>query len=186
MSWLRELFDYFARLRFWYVVRPWEQALRIRAGRHVAIMGAGWHWCIPFIDEVLVQNTRLRVLNLPMQTVLSKDGQAITVSGVVSWRIGNLLELYQHLHVPEDWILNSVLALIARTVAGLKAEEVSSAAIGTAARETLSRCDGNGLLVTSIEITDIARVRTYRLLTGEGNTGWTWNRVGALEAPPRT
>lgn len=185
-NWLQQIADWFHRLAFWFVVRPWERGITVRCGRWVLDMVPGIHLRLPFLDEVFVQNVRVRVLNLPVQTVTNRSGETITVSAIVRWRIADVRLMYDKLHNPEDWIYNVVLSAIAGAV-----YETTSAAeltqIGEAATKALAEAETVGIEIQGVAITDIARVRTYRLITGEGNTGWSWSRVGALEAaqPPR-
>lgn len=60
--------------QWWFTVMPWEQALRIRKGSKVTLLGAGLYFKIPFIDAVYVQTTRMRMIDTPMQTMSTKDG----------------------------------------------------------------------------------------------------------------
>jgi regulator of protease activity HflC (stomatin/prohibitin superfamily) len=182
MSWLQQLAEKLAGLKFWYCVRPWERAVRVRCGRWAEQTGPGLRLRIPFLDEVFVQNIRQRVLNLPVQTVTTRDGKTITISGVVNWSIADVLKMYQQLHAPEDWILNTVLAAIAETLSTAEGE-LTPATVGAAA--TLRLADDAkarvGLAIEGVTITDMARVRTYRLITGEGNSIYNCYRIGALD-----
>lgn len=200
MTWLQQIAQWLGTLRIWFTVMPWERAIRVRFGKRVTRLEPGLHFRIPFADETYQQNVRLRVLNLPVQTVTNLLGQTVTLSGVVRWRVSDIGLLYDQLHSPEDWILNTALASLASVV--FDAEQVLSQRIGgdapAPAAESvrispmgLSRMasarfqEANpslmGLEVESISITDMARVRTYRIINGEGNVGWSWSRVGALD-----
>lgn len=180
MNWLQQIADWIAKLKCWYVVRPWEQAIRVRCGKWIVSVLPGFHFRIPFIDEVLIQNVRLRVLNLPVQTVTNKSGETVTLSGAVRWRISDVRMIYEKLHTPEDWIYNTVLAALAEAVFESNGD-ATPLKLGVAATKVLvSGSPGLGLEIECVSVTDFARVRTYRLISGEGNTGWTWSRVGPL------
>lgn len=46
---IRELFAHIAEaFKFFFVIAPWEQALRIRGGKKVDLLGAGLYFRIPF------------------------------------------------------------------------------------------------------------------------------------------
>ncbi len=181
-NWLQQIAEWLKGLRCWYIVRPWEEGISVRCGRWVFDALPGLHLRIPFVDEVFVQNTRLRSLNLPVQTVTNREGATITVSAVVQWRISNVKLLYGRVHVPEDWIYNTALSAIAEVMFGMGIDS-DPKSIGDAASKALASGIELGLIIESVAITDFARVRTYRLISGEGNTGWSWNRVGPLEQP---
>ena len=181
MNWLQQIADWIARLKCWYTVRPWEQAIRIRCGKWVTAISSGFHLRIPFLDEVFTQNVRMRVLNLPVQTVTTRDGVCVTLSGAVKWRISDVRLIYEKLHTPEDWIYNTVLAAVASAVYESQAAALTPSAVGEAAEISLGETAEMGLEIEGVSLTDFAIVRTYRLISGEGNTGWTWNRVGPLD-----
>lgn len=184
MTWLQQLSEWLARASFWYTVRPWEQAIRVRWGKWVATIGPGIHLRMPFIDQIFAQNTRERVLNLPIQTVTTTRDEAITFSVVVRWRISDVRLLYETVHTPDDWIFNIVLAATSEAIYSA-AEGYTPKKIGTAAAAEIAKMDtaGRGIEISSVSMIDFAKVRTYRLISGDGNTGWSWNRVGALDTP---
>lgn len=182
MNWLQQIAEWFNKIRFWYTVRPWEQAIRVRCGRWTKSISPGLHLRFPILDEVFCQNVRQRVLNLPVQTVSIKSGQAVTLSGAVRWRISDVSRIYHMLHTPEDWIYNTVLSAIAAVVFDASAEVSPQKVSELATLAVQSESVRMGLEIEAVSITDFAMVRTYRLISGEGNTGWTWNRVGSLDA----
>lgn len=180
MNWFEHLTGWIGRMKCWYFVRPWEAGILVRCGRWVTPVGPGLHVRLPFFDEVFVQNTRLRVLNLPVQTVTARDGRTFTLSGSVRWRIADVHLAYEKLHTPEDWILNAVLATIAEAI-HTESEPPTPSSVSAAAERRLAEARELGLEIDGVAVTDFVAVRTYRLITGEGNTGWTWNRVGPLD-----
>lgn len=180
MNWLQQLAEWIRGLKCWYIVRPWEQAIRVRCGRWIASVEPGLHIRIPFLDEVFIQNVRVRVLNLPVQTVTSKAGITVTLSAVVCWRISDVQLIYEKVHNPEDWIYNVTLSTVASAVFDAD-RSVTPKQIGEAATRGLIDAGELGMEIQSVAITDFAMVRTYRLISGEGNTGWSWSRVGSLE-----
>jgi hypothetical protein len=65
--------DYLARLlggaAFWVVVLPWQQALRVRGGRHVRLLKPGIYLKVPILDVVQVESVRRRTSMVPIQTL---------------------------------------------------------------------------------------------------------------------
>lgn len=125
---------------------------------------------------------RLRVLNLPVQTVTNRAGETTTLSGVVSWRIRELGAMYERLHTPEDWILNTVLAALAEAVYESREPLSPKLAGEIAAALLIGKARDVGMEIEQVSVTDLAKVRTYRLINGEGNSGWSWSRIGSLDA----
>jgi hypothetical protein len=182
MNWLQQISEWLARASFWYTVRPWEEAIRVRCGQWLRVVGPGIHLRLPLFDQIFAQNTRERVLNLPIQTVTTSRGEAITFSVVVRWRICDVRLIYETVHTPEDWIFNIVLAATSEAIYNAPVGYTPKT-IGVAATDEIAKLltHGRGIEICSVSMIDFAKVRTYRLISGDGNTGWTWNRVGALD-----
>lgn len=158
------LLQQFGRLLIWWVtVAPWEQAIRVTCGRRVTLLSAGMHRRLPFIDEIYKQSTRLRLIDMPIQTVTTRDGQTITVGGNVGYVIRDLRALYNSLHHAEGTLRNLAAARIAEYIHGHVLEDCTPQLIQAATTDALD-LDRFGLAEPRIDITDFAIVRTYRLI----------------------
>ena len=178
MSGLRQLLDALRNLLTWWVtVAPWEQAIRVRLGKRVSLLGAGVHLRIPIADRFYLQSVRTRVATLPAQTLVTKDGKALTVAVTVRYRIADLLRLYETLHHAEGTIANIVLGAVGEFVVGNDLvgchPERLSPAVAKAA--DLSRY---GLDDVGVTVQTFASVRTFRFITGDGHA---WGYGDPLE-----
>jgi Membrane protease subunits, stomatin/prohibitin homologs len=153
---------------WWVMVAPWEQALRVRAGRHVRRLEPGVHLRIPFLDTVHVQSVRLRLATFSMQTVMTRDRKALTVAGALGYAVGNIEQLYQALHHAEDTLTSLAMTAIAECAAHADADALTPATLSTAATQALGFAD-YGLVDVSVRVTDFAFLRTYRLVS---DTRW--------------
>ena len=70
------------------------------AGRRV-------HFRIPIFDKFYVQSTRLRVLITSRQTLMTRDGKTVTLSGMPGYSIVDVMMLHQTLYHAEDTLLFS-------------------------------------------------------------------------------
>lgn len=99
MNIIQNILDLIGRLvSWWFVVLPWEQAVRVRAGSHVRLYGAGLHFRVPFLDYVWIQNTRRRASAVDAQTLSTKDGKTLTLSGTLAYRVEDVMALQTSLH----------------------------------------------------------------------------------------
>lgn len=103
-------------ITLWFIVEPWEQAVRVRFGKTVALFEAGIHFRIPFFDTVYKQNVRRRVSAIPLQTLTTQDGASITLHGSIGYRIADVLKLQSTLHNAEQSVQQEVLGLITKYV----------------------------------------------------------------------
>ena len=158
---LRQIAQVFA---WWVMVAPWEQAIRVRAGKRVRLLGAGCHLRVPFLDVVHVQSVRLRVAHLPMQTVMTKDRKALTVAGSLGYAIHDIKLLYETLHHGQDTLTNLATMALAEQAALLVADELTPHGLSQVATESVG-FERFGLSDVKIRITDFAFLRTYRLVS---------------------
>lgn len=167
MSSIRELFRELGGLfRWWVVVAPWEQAVRVRMGKHVCVLDAGVHLRVPFVDRVFRQSVRRRFSSIPTQTVTTRDGRTVTVSGTMGYAIADIGKLYNTLHHAEDTITSEGQGLISRFIARSDFADCLPAAIEVHVTEHLD-LKRYGLAGMEFFVTDFAAVRTYRLIQGE-------------------
>lgn len=131
LEFLKKFFD------FLFVVEPWEQAVRVRAGKHLRLFGAGIHPKLPFFDRVYGQNVRRRVLALGVQTTTTRDGQCVTINGSLGYRITDVLKLHQTLHDAEGSVLQEVSGKVQRYIAEHDAVDCTPEKIMRAVAEVL-------------------------------------------------
>lgn len=138
MNFIRDILEFLkALLDFWFTVEPWEQAVRVRFGKHLRLFGPGIHVKIPFFDRVYGQNVRRRVMALGVQTTTTRDGAVITMNGSLGYRITDVLKLHQTLHDAEGSVLQEVNGKVQRYVAQNDASQCTPEKIMAAITETL-------------------------------------------------
>lgn len=84
LDWLSKLFGSW---KPWIVVPPWDVGVRVRLGKSAIALKPGLHLRIPFIDVVILVNTRLRVTSTPPVTLGSGNGKCRMISATVGYRI---------------------------------------------------------------------------------------------------
>lgn len=151
---------------WWFTVTPWEQAIRVRQGRHMQPLGPGIHLRIPIIDIIYRQPIRLRTIDVGMQTLTTSDGHAITIAGNVQYKICDLLKLYQTIHSPSDTIIDLCATLIAEFIISHTKTECTPMAVSNYATARLDLSQ-YGLESGRVNITDFAFIPTLRLVQDE-------------------
>jgi len=164
MDTFKQLLAQFGRLfKWWVIIVPWEQVVRVRLGKHLKVLDAGIHLKIPYIDLVYRQSTRQRVARSDMQTITTKDGQTITLASQIVYAIGDVERLYNSLHHPEDTIIALVQSGISKFVVSHELKECNP---GSIERYLSSDIDFTSMGLTGVNfcITNFAIVDTYRLI----------------------
>lgn len=144
---------------------PWEQAIRIRFGRHSKLLDAGLHFKIPFFDSVYVQTTRLRVTNLPMQTISTKDDKTVTISMALGYSITDIQQLFNTLYHPESTLSNICNGEISEYVSSHDLRDCRPVLLEKAVREKIEIFKDYGIRIDYFKVVGFANVRTYRLIS---------------------
>lgn len=114
MSFFTQIIDFlWSLVNWWIVVEPWEQAVRVRFGKQLKLLGPGVNFKIPFFDHVYLQNVRRRVMSIGLQTLTTSDGKSITVDGSIGYKIADVMQLHMTLHDAEYSVKQEVLGCIA-------------------------------------------------------------------------
>ncbi len=164
MNQIKEFFQYiFDAIKIWIIVQPWQQGLRVRNGKHIKVLKGGIYFRIPYLDSIYIQETRLRVCSLPIQTLTSKDLKTITLSSSIGYSITSLEQLYKSLHHPETTLSNMAMSEISDFVFKNDLLDIDPDKIQIAVLDKLNA--GNyGLKFEYFRITSFAVVKTFRLI----------------------
>jgi hypothetical protein len=144
-------------------------------------MAPGLHLCIPVLDKVHVQNSRLRIVNVPTQTLSTSDGKTLIVGGSLCFRIVDLEKLLATLHQPEDALIELVQERVANHVSSSSSIGLTSATAAPDISRTLA-VEHYGLAEVRFFVTDFAFVRTLRLIMDQRYA--SYGNTVQLEPPP--
>jgi len=167
MNWFTELLENFGELfRWFFVLQPWEQALRVRAGKWVTRFEGGMHFKIPVVDAIFKQNTRFRTSAVPAQNVDTLDGKPITVSGSLSFRVADVAPLYQRLHTAEETLGQLTQKAVCEYIEARNKEDITGSDMCKVVTEMLD-FEKFGLEDVEFIVTDMVSVKTLRLIMGD-------------------
>jgi hypothetical protein len=161
---VKEFIEYIINMvKIWVIVQPFEKGLRIRAGKHIKKLEGGVHFKLPYFDSVYVQESRLRIADMPMQTTTTKDLKTVTLSGAIGYSISDIEKLYGTITHPETSIRNMAMSEIAAYLFTVNAQEINTHALETAVLDKLHEQD-YGIRFEYFKVTNFAVIRAYRLI----------------------
>lgn len=164
MNQIKDFFEYiFNSIKIWIIVQPWQQGIRVRKGSTIKKLSGGIYFRIPYIDSIYIQETRLRVASLPIQTLTSKDLKTVTLSGSIGYSIRDLETLYNSLYHPETTISNMAMSEMSDFVFKNNIADINPSCIEEAVLAKLN-AENYGLHFEYFRITSFAVVRTLRLI----------------------
>ena len=71
------------------ILREYERAVKFRLGRYVGIKGPGLFFIVPILDRIMKVDLRTLTLDVPKQSVITKDNVSVNVDAVVYMRVVN-------------------------------------------------------------------------------------------------
>jgi len=160
ISLVRQFIDLF---RVWIIVCPWEQAVRVRFGKRVRVLGPGIHLRLPLLDHIFLQSTRMRICCTDRQTVTALDGKTFSITAAVGYSISDVHALYNTLHHAEDTIRQLVRAKTAEVISRSNSTDLT---IERVTREVSASIDLGqyGITGSELYVNEFALSKTYRLI----------------------
>jgi regulator of protease activity HflC (stomatin/prohibitin superfamily) len=166
MQWLERLFEkVLSLLPSVVIVEPTERGARVTGGKRYRIIGPGWYFVWPVVQYIVRMDVVTQVVDLPPQTVTTKDGHCLVVSGTIRYHI---VDIEKALFAVQD--VDKALSTLAL---GVILEAVQAKALVDCGDvEALKRelrkgvaeaASGWGLKIEQVYLTDLGRVRSLRL-----------------------
>lgn len=156
------LVDFIKQFRFLVCVMPWERAVHVRLGSHTTVWEPGWHIRIPFVDEVHLQSTKLRISGAGPQTISTKDGKILTLSMSIGFSIDDPLAAMLRWVHPEVGCACLASSVAAGVVTRSLQAELTPADIEAEVYANLMK--EPGYAVEFVRVSDFAYARTIRLV----------------------
>lgn len=168
MNWLVNFIDKL----FCFIPRPWiiepdESGIRITWGNHVKDRPPGWYLWWPLVQVVRKLVVVSQVVDLRSQSVKTKDGHSIIISGAIQYKIVDVRKTLLNVHDYDKSIQTLALGVIAEYVKNKTLGECQDfEAIREEIRKSIVGTMGNwGLKIQNIFITDLDEAKTIRVLT---------------------
>lgn len=147
---------------------------KFKAPVRITPCGPGIHWWWPATTKWEDYPVAFQTDNLPSQTIETVDGEGITVGGMISYRVSDIGLLLTQCHSPVMVMRTVTLPAIHAVVCKMTWSELKEAqrrgTIVTKLRnESKKRLAEFGIDVDSVELTDMVRVRAFRLIQSTQN-----------------
>ncbi len=157
------LMQFVREFKFLFIVLPWERAVRTRLGNRVILWEPGCHIRLPFVDDVQLQNTRLRLSGAGPNTISTSDGKVLTLAMAIGFSITDPLAAVLRMHHPEISVASLASSVAAEIVARTAMADLLPSAIEAHVMAELSK--EPGYTFEFVRVTDFAFARAFRLLS---------------------
>lgn len=174
MNWLTQLLD---RLLCWipriWLISPDEGGIRVTLGKRVSSTFPGWYIYWPLIQEVMKISITPQVVDLRVQSVLTKDSQDMCFGGAIMYRIRDAQNALLKVQDYDKSLQTLALGIISRYISKVESiEQLNISQIETEILEGVKKdARGWGLEIMRVYITDLGTAKNIRLLTDQSIAG---------------
>lgn len=148
------------------IIHTYEQGVYFKQGKDIKLLRPGIHLHRPIIDSIEKISTVPQTINLPTQSVLTKDGEAVTVSSNLEYKIHNARKVWTKVQDLDDSLHNTGMGYLSRFVRSYNYDKlaVSTEKLEEEVLENLNeKVNPWGVTVNEFYITDFVKARQYRL-----------------------
>ena len=148
---------------------PIEMAARVTCGNRYKIIGPGWYFAWPIIQQVIAMEVITQVVDLPPQTVRTDDGVEIIVSGALRYHISDIEKALFKVQDVDKAMATLSLGIILEYVQAHTLDECNHIeGVKKELRKQLAdAARGWGIKIEQIYLTDLGKVKGFRLF-GDG------------------
>lgn len=161
------------------IVPYYDRGVRLRFGNpkmiknekdedEALVLQPGFHWKIPFADNILTTMIKSTTISLSEQTVTTKNNVSIVVKSVIKYKIQNAGTLLLEVNDPIDAISDMTQGIIRDTFIGMDYEQVNDSKIANditvKARREAKKW---GIEIETVTLTDLGKMTSIRLLNSK-------------------
>ena len=148
------------------IILPYENAVHFRGGKYKRTLRDGFFWKIPIYDTVEKIDIKVQVVDLAEQTVTSKSGDSITVSGCIEYEVSNAKYAICNVLDYDESLQTKATIVLASTIARTDTENMTYDYIVAEVFDDL-RIDALdwGLDVTSFGLNQFTKCPAIRIIT---------------------
>ena len=148
------------------IVHTYEQGVYYKQGKDVKLLRPGIHFHRPIIDGIEKISTVPQTIYLPTQSILTKDGEAVSVSSNLEYKIHNARKVWTKVQDLDSSLHNTGMGYLSRFVRGYN-YNVLARSTGKLEEEVLDNLNEKvnpwGVTVKEFYVTDFVKAKQYRL-----------------------
>jgi regulator of protease activity HflC (stomatin/prohibitin superfamily) len=146
------------------VIDQYERGVRLRFGKFKSVQEPGLGWKIPFVDKVLTNHVAWTTLNLPPQSLVTKDEKNIVVSAVVKYRVVDIETFLMDVYDATDALSDMTQAVVKKGIMSKTWEECKAEELdGELTKRARAEARKWGIEVSALTLANLATIRSIRL-----------------------
>lgn len=155
----------FDQINPFFIVNQYQKAVILRNGKFLKVLEKGLHLKYPFIDEIIKQHTIITTLTLPSQSLVTKDGFDVVIKAIVKYRVLDVkvfcLEIFDNIDAISD-ISQGIIKtnIMSNDWSFCKDNELDN----LLSKKIRAEVKKYGVEIEQVTLTDIAKIRTIKLI----------------------
>lgn len=153
-------------IKCWQIIDHYEEGVRLRFGRYVGeILGPGYHWKIPFADEILTIMIKMTTMRLPEQSVTTLDGKVVVVKAIIKYEITDAAQILLEVNDAIDAVADMAQGIVREKIIAANYDDCNSMEFANEiTKKVRAEAKKWGILVDVVTITDFGKMISLRLL----------------------
>lgn len=168
LGWIGAIFEWFgAFVPRWTLVRATEGAVKFLPGGRTCVLGPGIHWYWPATTELETVAVVRQVADCQPQTLMTKDDEAVYVSGLVIYRITDLYAYMVDNYDAGDNLNDVLQTAIRSTIVNRTFVQIQEARANVdtfLTHEAQKALAEFGIEVEAVRLTDFAKARVTNMV----------------------
>lgn len=147
------------------IIPNYEEAVLLRNGKFIKVLGPGFHVKLPIFDEVISQHVVVTTLSLPAQSLYTQDKQNIVVKGVIKYKIADVKIFLLEVFDAQDALADMTQSIIKNIIITTPLEQCLDLELDNLLTKKV-RVEAKkwGVDIQQVTLTDIAPIRSYRII----------------------
>lgn len=140
------------------IVKEWQRAVVLRLGRVLGVKGPGIIFLIPFVDRPVIVDLRINNVDIPPQTMITKDNVTLSIDAVVYYKVVDTIKAVANISNYNSAVINIAQTSLRDIIGQMSLDEVLSEreSINKKLQEILdSYTEGWGVKVTAVTVRDV-------------------------------
>jgi len=161
IDWLVSLVN---EIKPFFIIKEYEEAVRLRGGKYSKSFKKGFYLKIPFYDEIIAQHVVITTLDLPSQSLVTKDGKNIVIKAIVKYKIYDVKIFLLEVYDAKDALSDVAQGIIKDIMISSSWEDCINIEIDTLiTRKVKNEVKKFGVLIEKVTLTNIGIIRSIRL-----------------------
>lgn len=147
------------------VINYYDRGIRLRLGKPRGMLQPGFHWKIPFADDIITHMVKATTLNLAEQSLTTKDNQQLVIKVALKYEVEDVETLLLEVSSPVDALSDMACGIVRDKVISRNWNECNEDKLtGDISRAVKAEARKWGISVQTVTITDLGLIRSIRLL----------------------